>query len=218
MEAATIVTPVAAAVIRAARDGDTILAVAKRTGFAYSAVHRAIRALAEAGVIRVEPAGRRSRIRLAGPLYRQYAAFIEAIAIEERDRSFWVVVRAAKGVRLARGSAAAVWTHGGYITGDFAERVYEVEAAPDAARRFAGALAKAGVASSKDGDPAARPFVRIRIVRRCPVERVSGVPVMPLPEFVRWCKRVALEPVLEQVDKMYGLSLGAKYSEASHAA
>ncbi len=208
----TVFGPVAAAVVREARDGDSILAVAKRTGFAYSAVYRAVQALAKAGAIRVEPAGRRSCIRAAGPLYRAYQAFLEAVAMEERDRAFWAVLSGATGVRAARGTAAVIWTHGGYVTGDFAEHVYEVEATARGARRLAKRLMAAGVASSESAEQ--RPFVRIRIVSSCPIERVDGVPVVPLQEFVRWCQRLQLEPILEQVDRMYGLGLGARYAEA----
>ena len=57
-----IINPVTAAIIKDAKDGDTIRRVAMKTGFAYSAVYRWVTELSKHGVLEVRDEGNKKRI------------------------------------------------------------------------------------------------------------------------------------------------------------
>jgi len=47
------------------------------------------------------------------------------------------------------------------------------------------------------------------------IEKVDGLPTMPLKELVSYCKMLSLDNVLEQLDLLYNLGLKVRYSEVA---
>ncbi len=212
-----IINPITAGIIKEAKDGDSIRKVAKKTGFAYSAVYRWVMNLEAFGVLDLERQGNKTVISVNRELiYRKFMELSGALETAERDRVFWRLMRKTRfRARFVRGTAAVIWTQGGYITGDFFGKIYHIEVLERDSRGFKEELEKQGIVFAKEGTipGKGRPFVYIEIGRGLKIERKKGLPVMPLRELVSWCRHLHLEPILEQLDLMYNLGLKVKYSE-----
>lgn len=211
-----IINPITVNIIKNARDGDTIRNISKRTGFAYSAAYRWVVALKEIGVLNLDNRGNRTIISFNKELiYNKFVELSNALETAERDRAFWKLMRSTKcRTRCVKGTAAAIWTQGGYITGDFFDKTYHVEVLDKDFGRFRGQLEKCGIESGKEETISSRsPFINVKSVKNIKIEKKKGLPVMPLKELVSWCKRLSLEPILEQLDLMYSLGLQARYAE-----
>lgn len=207
-----IVNPITMGIIEKAESGDTIRSLAKKTGFAYSAVYRWSNALAAYGVLGMEKKGNKTLVSInQNPVQRRFKELFDAIQTAERDRIFWILMKKTMlGVRFAKGTAAVIWTQGGYITGDFFEKIYHIEVLRRDYGKFASELKRHSI-SFTNGE--ARPLIRIKIRERFATERKGGFPVMPLKELVLWCMKLHLEPILEQLDILYNLGLKTRYSE-----
>ena len=216
-----IINPVTAAIIKDAKDGNTIREISMKTGFAYSAVYRWVMELAKHDMFEVRDEGNRKRIYAKHiPLYSQFAGLIRSVGEADKDKTFWKFVRKTNlKVRLAGGAAVSLWTRGSYITGDFFDRVYMLEVAENDLNNLKNKLDRHKI-SYTDGDKKeARPLVFLvplkNDARNAPfyVERIENIPVMPLKELVEWCKKLNLDAVLEQLNALYGLGLKTRYSE-----
>ncbi|MFA4820110.1 MAG: helix-turn-helix domain-containing protein [Candidatus Aenigmatarchaeota archaeon] len=219
-----IINPVTAAIIKEAKDGDTIREIAMKTGFAYSAVYGWVMELAKNDMFEVKDEGNRKRIYAKHTaLYNQFAGLIRAVSEAEQDKAFWAFVRKTKlNVRLAGGAAISLWTRGSYITGDFFDRVYILEVATNDSDNLKNELNRHKISYTEGDKKETRPLVFLTIknlgktdVRSTSfsIEKIEGIPVMPLKELVAWCKKLNLDAVLEQLDALYNLGLKTKYSE-----
>ena len=210
-----IINPVTAAVIKEAEDGDTIREVAMKTGFAYSAVYRWVTELVKHDMFEVKDEGNRKRIYAKHTtMYSQFAGLIKSISEAERDKAFWAFARKTKlRIRLAGGTAISLWTHGSYITGDFFDKIYILEVATKDLDNLKKELERNKIIYTDSEKKDARPLIFLIAKEGFSIERIEGIPVIPLKELVEWCKKLSLDVVLEQLDALYGLGLKTKYSE-----
>lgn len=217
-----IINPITAAIIKEAKDGDTIREIAMKTGFAYSAVYGWVMELAKNDMFEVKDEGNRKRIYAKHTaLYIQFAGLIRAVSEAEQDKAFWAFIRKTRlKVRLAGGAAVSLWTRGSYITGDFFDRIYMLEVAARDSDNLKNELDRHKISYTEGDKKEARPLVFLAIKGKTDVrstsfsiEKIEGIPVMPLKELVEWCKKLNLDAVLEQLDALYGLGLKTRYSE-----
>lgn len=212
-----IIYEIPAQIMKRARDGESIHSLASRIGFAYSAVYAWIHALERYGIIQLVKKGNKTIVRMTkNQIYEKYKELDEAIAVIEKDKVFWDIIRDIKiRARFVRGTAATIWTRGGFITGDFYDRVYVVEVETRGVDAFKSILNEEGISCAEKGISNERPFVIVIPKKRITIERKGGLPVMPLSELVQWCKRLQLENVLEQLNSLYDLKLKARYAEVA---
>lgn len=212
-----IVNPITMDIIRKVEDGDTVRKVAKKTGFAYSAVYKWVKNLESFGVFDLEKKGNKTIISVNKELvYNKYMELFKTLETVEKNKIFWQLMRKTRyKVRFVRGTAVVIWTRGGYITGDFFDKIYHVEVLEKNFDDFKKWLEKYEIRFGKeDTTPSTeRPFVYVKEKMTLKTERVNGLPAMPLKELVSWCRKLHLEPVLEQLDLMYDLGLKVRYSE-----
>lgn len=210
-----IINPITVAIMNETRNGDSIREVSRKTGFAYSAVYRWVMALVDYGVLSLENHGNRKEIFVNKiPLYLKFTELSHYVHVLEGDKTFWRLMKKTRlGVRFVMDTAAVVWSQGGYVTGDFYDKIYHVEVLERDLTAFEQMLKKRNIEFGKEVRGANRPFVCIKTRKKIRIEKKNGLPVMPLKELVTWCMKLDLEPVLEQLDTMYNLGLKIKYSE-----
>lgn len=210
-----IINPVTAAIIRDAEDGDTIREISMKTGFAYSAVYRWVIELAKHDMFEMKDEGNKKRIyakRIA--LYIQFADLIKSVSEAEKDKAFWNFIRKTNlKVRLVGGTAISLWTRGSYITGDFFDRIYILEVAAKDLDNLKNELNRHKINYTESDKSGARPLVFLVPKKDFSLERVKGIPMMPLKELIEWCKKLNLDAVLEQLGALYSLGLKTRYSE-----
>jgi DNA-binding transcriptional regulator YhcF (GntR family) len=212
-----IVNKITMAIVKNAKDGESIRSLANKIGFAYSAVYRWISELEKYGVISLIRRGNKNVIKINKNLiYKKFKELDNAISIIEKDNNFWELVKNLKlKIRFVRGTAATIWTQGSFITGDFYDRIYFLEVEnkdADSLKRF---LRKYGIAYTEGRIGNKRPLVYIAQKEKFEIERKNGLPVMPLKELIIWSKELHLENILEQLNLLYNLRLKEKYEEVS---
>ncbi len=210
-----IINPITAAIINEAKDGDTIRKIAMKTGFAYSAVYRWVMELVKHDMFELKDGGNRKRVYAKHTaLYSQFASLIKSVRETEQDKAFWNFIRKTRlKVRLAGGAAISLWTRGSYVTGDFFDRIYILEVTAKDLDNLKKELDSHKISYTKGGKSDARPLIFLVPKKSFRVERIKGIPVMPLKELVKWCEKLNLDAVLEQLDALYNLNLRTKYSE-----
>lgn len=219
-----VINPVTAAIIRHARDGDTIREVAMKTGFAYSAVYRRVAELTKHGMFEIKDEGNKKHIYAKHtPLYSQFTELIRSVGEADRDRIFWVFIRKTSlKVRLVGGTAISLWTRGSYVTGDFFDKIYILEVAAKDLYKLKSELDKHKITYTEgekkkhlgtSSVSPSRPLVFLSARKDFSVERIEGIPVMPLKELIEWCKKLDLDAALEHLDVLYSLGLKTRYSE-----
>ena len=212
-----VINPITSAIVKNAMDGETIKSLSDKIGFAYSAVYKWIMVLKEHDVIYLIEKGNRSIIKVnKNNIYRKFIELNDAVAIVEKDRMFWDLIKNIKlKIRFIESTAIVVWTQGSYITGDFLEKIYFLEVYHRDLNRLKKILKKQKIDYSEKREMTGkRPVVYLTSCKNeFRIKHREGLPVVPLQELVRWCKKLHLENVLEQLDSLYSLNLSAKYSE-----
>lgn len=212
-----LVNEITAKIVKNARDGETIRSLAKRVGFAYSAVYKWVNILKGYGVIHLIEKGNKNIIKInkKNMIYKKFVELDKAISVFEKDKIFWDIVKRTKlKIRFVQNTAVVIWTQGSYITGDFMDRVYFVEVYGKDLVSFKKILKKYEIACSEGNITEKRPFVYvIPNKKKFVVERKKGLPVVPLRVLIKWCKKLYLENVLEQLSSMYDLKLRERYAE-----
>ncbi len=210
-----IINPVTAAIIKEAKDGDTIREIAMRTGFAYSAVYRWVTELAKHDMFEVKDEGNRKRVYAKHTtLYIQFAGLIRSVNEADRDKAFWAFIRkTGLKVRLVGGTAISLWTRGSYIPGDFFDKIYMLEVVAKDLNKLRSELDRHKISYTEGEKKEARPLVFMSTKKEFSIERIEGIPVMPLKELVEWCEKLNLDAALEHLDALYGLGLKTRYSE-----
>lgn len=212
-----IINEITAAIVKDAKDGESIHSLAVKIGFAYSAVYRWISELEKYGVISLIRKGNKNVIKINKNLiYKKFRELDSAISVIEKDKIFWDLVKSLKlKIRFVKGTAATIWTKGSFITGDFYDRIYFLEVDQRDKDSLKKALRKHGVAYAEKGMSNKRPLVCIISKEEFEVGKKDGLPVMPLSELVEWSKELHLENILEQLNLLYDLGLKVKYAEVS---
>lgn len=211
-----IINQITNAIIKNAKDGDTIRSLAERTGFAYSAIYKWIMVLKDYNVIRLVEKGNKNIIKInKNDIYKKFIGLGNAIMVVEKDRIFWDIIKKSKvKARFIQNTAIVIQSRGSYITGDFLDRVYFLEIYYKDLIPFKRILEKYNISYSENEIINKRPLIYvIPSKKEFKTEYKEGLPVIPLRELVKWCKKLYLDNILEQLDSIYNLKLKNKYSE-----
>ncbi len=212
-----VVNEITMAVVKNAKDGESIRSLAHRIGFAYSAVYKWVLELEKYEVVSLIKKGNKNKIKInKNSIYNKFLELDNVIGVVRKDRVFWELIKNAKlnlKARFVKGSAATIWTKGSFVTGDFYERIYFLEVNKKYVFSLKRVFDDNGISYTEKEVLKERPLIVIIPRKNFKIEKKDGLPVMPLNELVEWCKKLQLENILEHLDLMYGLKLNAKYAE-----
>lgn len=211
----TLINEIIECIIAKAKNGDTIRQLAKRTKFAYSAVYRGVKTLEAYNVVYLINKGNKTIIKINNnKIYKKFLELHKEIDIIEKDKIFWELIKKSKlKVRFIKGTAAVIWTQGGYITGDFIERIYNLEVDEKDFVKLKDILKKYNISCSENDISKKRPFICITKGKNFKFGKKDNLPIMPLTELIKWCKDLYLDKILEELSSLYNLNLKTKYSE-----
>src|SRR3989344_7546450 len=124
-----IINKITMRIIRNVKDGESIHSLANRIGFAYSAVYGWILELEKYEVIRIIRKGNKNIIKInKNVIYNKFKELDSAVSVIDKDKEFWKFIKNTKlKIRFVRGTAITIWTKGGFITGDFYDKIYFLE-------------------------------------------------------------------------------------------
>jgi hypothetical protein len=210
-----MINQITMSIIKNAKDGETIHGLAKRIGFAYSAVYRWVNELEMYDVLHMIRKGNKNIIKInKNEIYSRFMELNKSIEAVEKDKVFWNIIKKIDvEVRFVQSTAVVIWTHGSYITGDFSDRVYFLEVAEKDMDNLKKILKRNDIAYTEKDTIEERPLVKIIKKKSFTVERKNSLPVMPLQELVSWCRKLYLDSILEQLDELYNLNLKERYAE-----
>ena len=202
-------------IVRNARDGESIRSLAIRIGFAYSAVYKWVLELEKYEVIKITKMGNKNLIKLNKNLiYKKFIELDKAFSVIDKDNEFWKLIKITKlQMRFVKGTAIAIWTRGGFITGDFYDKLYFLDVFEKDVNSLKKTLKEKGIDYTENKLTVNRPLVYITPKKSFKIEKVQGLPTVPLKEVVSYCNELSLDNVLEQLDLLYGLNLNKRYSE-----
>ncbi len=210
-----IINEITNEIVSRAKNGDTIHKLARRIGFAYSAVYKWVKILESYDVIYLTDKGNKTILEInQNPVYKKIVELHNAIVVIEKDRKFWDLAKNSKlRFRFVNSTAVPIWTKGGYIPGDFIERIYYLEVEKNDVKKLKDELSKYRISYSEDNITEERPFIYIIKKDKLIIDIKDKLQVMPLKELVDWCKFLYLDKILEELSSMYNLNLKNKYSE-----
>jgi len=211
-----IINEITIKIIRNAKDGESIRSLANKIGFAYSAVYGWILELEKYEVIRIIRKGNKNIIKINNKnvIYNKFRELDNVVSIIDKNNDFWEFIKDNKlKVRFSRGTAITIWTKGGFITGDFYDKIYFLEVFEKDADSLKKILNERNIAWTENKLISKRPLIYITPKKEFTIERLNNLPVIPLNELIDYCKELYLENVLEQLDLLYNLGLNKRYSE-----
>ena len=212
------INPITGAIIEKTKEGDTVRAVAIKTGFAYSAVYNWINKLENMGVFKLEKRGNKTIIKInSNEIYASFQKLIEKIKEQEKDYLFWDLMKKTKlKIRFGKETSSVIYTQGSYITGDFYNKIYYIDVLKKDYPALCKILEKYNINFSREKSisKSERPFIIINIkVKIKKIYNLKNLPLTTLEEVVKWCKKLKLEPILEQLNILYKIPIKQKYSE-----
>ncbi|MBS3080573.1 hypothetical protein J4221_03815 [Candidatus Pacearchaeota archaeon] len=210
-----IINEITIKIIRNARDGESIRSLANKTGFAYSAVYNWILELEKYDVFKIMRKGNKNIIKINKNLiYNKFKELDRAVSVVYKDNEFWEVVKETKlRIRFTKGTAITIWTKGGFITGDFYDKIYYLEVVESDTNFLKKILNKKNIVWTENKLMNKRPLIYIIPKKKFKIEKINKLPVTPLKELIDYCKKLYLDNVLEQLDLLYDLGLNKRYSE-----
>ncbi len=213
-----IINQITSKIIQEAKEGDTIRNIARNTGFAYSAVYNWINKLANMGVFRLEKKGNKTIVKInSNEIYASFQKLIEKTQEQEKDYLFWDLIKKTKlKIRLGKETSCVIYIQGSYITGDFYNKIYYIDILKKDYPKLCRILERYNINFSieKSISKSERPFIIINIKTKAnKIYNFKNLPLTPLKEVVKWCKKLKLEPILEQLNILYKIPIKQKYSE-----
>lgn len=210
-----IVNEITIKIIRNIRDGESIRSLANKIGFAYSAVYRWILELEKYEVVKIIRKGNKNIIKINKNLiYDKFKELDNAVSVIDKDNEFWILIKSIKlRIRFVKSTAITIWTKGGFITGDFYDKVYFLEVAEKDINSLKKILDEKSISWTENKLINKRPLAYIIPKKEFAIEKLNNLPVMPLKEMVEYCKKLYLDNVLEQLDLLYNLGINKRYSE-----
>ncbi len=211
-----IINQITISIVKNAKDGETIRSLSGRIGFAYSAVYKWVMVLRDYDIIYLVEKGNKNIIKVnKNDVYKKFIDLDEAVNIVEKDKIFWSIIKNIKlRARFIENTAAVIWTQGSYITGDFVDKIYFLEVYQKDLNSIKEILDEHKIAYSENKKAEKGPMIYIFPSKKeFKIKYKKGLPVIPLQDLVRWCKRLNLDNILEHLDSIYKLKLGIKYSE-----
>lgn len=211
----TIVNEITIKIIRNAKDGESIRSLANKIGFAYSAVYGWVLELEKYEVIRIVRKGNKNIIKINKNLiYNKFKELDNAVSVIDKDNEFWELIKSIKlRIRFIKGTAITIWTKGGFITGDFYDKIYSLETIEKDVPFLKKIFDEKSITWTENKLVHKRPLVYIIPKKEFKIERINNLPVVPLKELIDYCKKLYLDNVLEQLDLLYNLGLNKRYSE-----
>ena len=202
-------------IIKNAKNGESIRSLANKIGFAYSAVYGWILELEKYEVVRIIRKGNKNIIKINKNLiYNKFRELDKVVSVIDKNNDFWEFIKDTKlKIRFVRGTAITIWTKGGFITGDFYDKIYFLEVFEKDADSLKKVLNEKNIAWTENKLIPKRPLIYIIPKKEFTIERLNNLPVIPLNELVDYCKELYLDNVLEQLDLLYNLGLNKRYSE-----
>ena len=163
-----IINQITNSIIKNTKDGETIRRLAEKTGFAYSAVYKWVMILKDYEVISLIEKGNKSIIKInKNEIYRKFLELDNAVDIVEKDKVFWNIVKKIKiKIRFTKSTGVVIWTMGGYITGDFLDKIYFLEVYHKDLISFKKVLEKHNIAYSENEIINKRPLILIKANKR----------------------------------------------------
>ena len=210
-----IINEITLKIIKNAMNGESIRSLANRIGFAYSAVYGWILELEKYEVIRIIRKGNKNIIKINKNLiYNKFRELDNAVSVIDKDKEFWESIKNMKlKIRFVKGTAITIWTKGGFITGDFYDKIYFLEVVEKDVNLLKKILDERNMAWTENKLTNKRPLIYIIPKKEFKVEYINNLPVMHLKELVDYCKELYLDNILEQLDLLYTLGLNKRYSE-----
>ncbi|MEK6859514.1 MAG: helix-turn-helix domain-containing protein [Nanoarchaeota archaeon] len=210
-----IVNEITIKIIRNARDGESIRSLANRIGFAYSAVYGWILELEKYEVVKIIRKGNKNIIKINKNLiYNKFRELDNAVSVIDKDNKFWELIKDIKlKIRFTKSTAIVIWTKGGFITGDFYDKIYFLEVFEKDVDSLKRTLEEKNISHTEDKLINKRPLVYIIPKKELRIEKLNNLPVMPLKELIDYCKKLYLDNILEQLDLLYNLGINKRYSE-----
>src|SRR3989344_691611 len=210
-----IINEITIKIIRNAKNGESIRSLANKIGFAYSAVYGWILELEKYEVVRIIRKGNKNIIKINKNLiYDKFRELDNAVSIIDKNNDFWGFIKDPKlKIRFSKGTAITIWTKGGFITGDFYDKIYFLEVFEKDANSLKKVLNEKNIAWTENKLIPKRPLIYIIPKKEFTIEKLNNLSIMPLRELVGYCKELYLDNVLEQLDLLYDLGLNKRYSE-----
>jgi len=210
-----IINEITIKIIRNAKDGESIRSLANRIGFAYSAVYGWVLELEKYEVVRIIRKGNRNIIKINKNLiYDKFRELDNAVSIIDKNNNFWEFIKDIQlKIRFSKGTAITIWTKGGFITGDFYDKIYFLEVFEKDADSLKKILNEKNIAWTEKKLTPKRPLIYIIPKKEFAIKKLNSLPVIPLNELVDYCKELYLDNILEQLDLLYDLGLNKRYSE-----
>ena len=180
-----IINEITIKIIRNARDGESIRSLANKIGFAYSAVYGWISKLEKYEVIRIIRKGNKNIIKINNKnvIYNKFRELDNVVSVIDKNNEFWEFIKNTKlRIRFVKGTAITIWTKGGFITGDFYDKIYFLEAVEKDINSLKKELDEKNIAWTENKLTNVRPLVYIVPKREFDVENINNLPVMPLKE------------------------------------
>ena len=211
-----IINEITVEIIKNAENGESVRSLASKMGFAYSAVYGWILELEKYEAIRIIRKGNKNIIKINNNnvIYNKFRELDNVVSVIDKNNEFWKFIKNTKlRIRFVMGTAITIWTKGGFITGDFYDKIYFLEAVKKEVNLLKKILDERNMAWTENKLTNKRPLVYIIPKKEFKVEYIDNLPVMPLRELVDYCKELYLDNILEQLDLLYSLGLNKKYSE-----
>lgn len=205
-----IINPYVIKIIIAARERDSINAIAQRTGISFGWAHKWVTELAKIGV--AIPKRMEVTFNTKHPFYRNTMQYIHAVF--RQDPEFYYTVLSYMGIRYCfiKTDAVFVWTKGGYNIGRSKEyypifiKILQKDRA-----MFQSSVKKLGLQINKKRGI----FYHPEFVGQFPIEYCEGVPVEPLQITIDFMREYIynFEPALEMIQEMYHIPMKIAYKE-----
>ena len=212
-----IINPITTEIVNKVKEKDTVRKIAKKTGFAYSAVYKWTNKLALFNVLKLEDKGNKIYISIEeNDIYLAFKNLIERINEYKKEVRFWNFIKKTKlKIRLAKETSAVIWTKGSYILADFYNKIYYIDITKEDYSKLNKKFKKLGISFSKNKNDeiTTKPFIIVNIVKKSKITKINNLPLVPLNELIKWCKKLKLEPILEQLNIIYNIPIKEKYSE-----
>ncbi len=212
-----VINPYSAKILLAARDGDSIREISRKTKISYGWTYQWVEQLRELGVLTRE--GNRVRINKDSNIYKKFFSLIKIVLGQHLSLKTAYDLPNFIGLPYCFTSTDAIfiWTKGGYNIGRSAENypifINVLKKDLSKWRKF---FSNLSIKHTTD-KPMAGIYFFLFPVSEIKSESIDKTPVLPLKDAVAFAKKHVynFQPALEMLDEMYGLGLKIKYRENS---
>lgn len=144
--------------------------------------------------------------------------------VKEKTRVFWKIIGTTQlRARITKESATVLWTEGNVADIDFWNDIYYVDVHKDDLNMFKRWLRvnkiiyiTGEINEELKEKIKRRPLIVLTSIEEFSSEIKRGFPIMPLKEFIQWCKgKQPLEHMLEYADMRFNLGLGIRCSDCT---